>query len=186
MISPITNAFVSVRANANRAHTEGFELETAAQPIDGLTLTANASYLKTEFDSFANAAATVVNGKTVLLGATGNQLPLSPAWQLFGGADYRVPIDLHGDLRLGGDVTYESSYYSDVFNYKQGKVAPQSFIDAYISYAPKDSHWLFTLTGRNLASRVDYQSITWGGTPNLWEGPVSPPRTVFLKIAYKL
>jgi iron complex outermembrane receptor protein len=186
VISPVTNAFVSVRANANRAHTDGVELETVAQPIDGLTLTANASYLNTQFDSFSNAAASVVGGKTILLGATGNQLPISPAWQLFFGSDYRVPIDLHGDLRIGANVTYESSYYSDVFNYKQGKVAPQSFVDGYISYAPKDSRWLITLTAKNLGNRIAYQTITWGGTPNLWEGPVSPPRTVFLKIAYKL
>ncbi len=186
VISPVTNAFVSVRANANRAHTDGFELETVAQPVAGLTLTANASYLNTQFDSFSNAAASVVNGKTVLLGATGNQLPFSPGWQLFFAGDYRIPVDLHGALRLGADVTYESSYYSDVFNYKQGKVAPQSFIDGYISYAPRNSRWLFTLTAKNLANRIAYQGVTWGGTASLWEGPVSPPRTIFLKIAYKL
>ena len=49
---------------------------------------------------------------------------------------------------------------------------------------PKDSPWTFTLTGRNLANRLVLQNITWGGTPNLWEGPVNPPRTIFFKIAY--
>ncbi len=186
VVSPITNAFVSVRSNANSAHTEGFELETVAEPIDGLSLTADASYLKTRFDSFANAGSTVVNGQTVLLGATGNQLPLSPEWQLYGAANYKLPIDVNGDIQIGADVTYESSYFSDVFNYKQGRVPPQSFLDGYVTYTPKGGHWVFTLTGRNLANRIDYQSITWGGTPNLWEGPVSPPRTVFLKVAYKL
>jgi hypothetical protein len=39
-------------------------------------------------------------------------------------------------------------------------------------------------TARNLANRLALQTITWGGTPNLWEGPVNPPRTVFFKIAY--
>jgi iron complex outermembrane receptor protein len=175
-----------VRSNANRAHTEGFELEAAADPVDGLTLTANASYLKTEFDSFANAATSVVNGQTVLLGATGNQLPFSPQWQLYGAAAYKIPYDLHGDLQVGADVTYESSYFSDVFNYSQGRVSAQSFLDGYLTYTPQGSHWVFTLTGHNLANRLHYQSITWGGTPNLWEGPVNPPRTIFFKIAYKL
>jgi iron complex outermembrane receptor protein len=186
VVSPITNAFVSVRSNANRAHTEGFELETVAEPVPDLTLTANASYLKTRFDSFANAGSTVVNGQTVLLGATGNQLPFSPEWQLYGAANYKLPIDVNGDIQIGADVTYGSSYFSDVFNYKQGRVPAQSFLDGYVTYTPKGGRWVFTLTGRNLANRIDYQSITWGGTPNLWEGPVSPPRTVFLKVAYKL
>ncbi len=186
VISPVTNAFVSVRSNANRAHTEGFELETTARPVEGLTLTGAASYLSTRFDSFPNAGSTVVGGVPVLLGATGNQLPLSPHWQLYAAADYKVPVDLNGDLRIGGDVTYETSYFSDVFNYRQGQVPEQGYLDAYISYAPAGGHWRFSLNGRNLTDKIAYQSITWGGTPNLWEGPVSPPRTVFFKIGYKL
>ncbi len=186
VVSPITGGFVSVRSNANRAQTEGGELETTFQPIAGLNLKANASYLWTRFDSFANAAATVVNGVPTLLSATGNQLPYSPKWQLFGGATYKVPVDVPGDVRIGGDVTYETSYYSDVFNYRQGKVPDQGYVDAFISYAAPGGHLVFTLTGKNLANRLTYQSITWGGTPNLWEGPVSPPRTIFFKVAYQL
>jgi iron complex outermembrane receptor protein len=184
VISPVTNSLVSVRSNAGKAHTEGFELETALQPIEGLKLTGNASYLSTRFDSFPNAGTSVVAGKTVVVGATGNQLPFSPGWQLYGAIDYRIPVDLHGDVRIGADITYETSYFSDVFNYAQGKVSDQGFADAYVSYAPKNSPWSFTLTARNLANRLALQSITWGGTPNLWEGPVNPPRTVFFKIAY--
>jgi len=185
VISPVTDAYVSVRANANRAHTQGFELESDAQPIPDLKLTATASYLETRFDSFANAAATVVGGKTVLLGATGNQLPLSPKWQLYAAIDYRLPLDLPGEAHIGADITYESSYFSDIFNYRQGQVPDQGYADAFISYAPANSPWKFTLTGRNLGNRIAYQSITWGGTPNLWEGPVGPPRTIFFKISYK-
>ena len=73
-----------------------------------------------------------------------------------------------------------------MFNYKQGEVPAQGYIDAFLSYAPQNSHWKFSLTAKNLANRLSYQSITWGGTPNLWEGPVSPPRTIFFKIDYKL
>ena len=185
VISPVTNAYVSVRSNANRAHTEGFEFESTAQPIPDLKLTATASYLETRFDAFPNAAATVVAGKPVLLGATGNQLPLSPRWQLYAAVDYRLPVDLPGEAHVGADISYESTYFSDVFNYSQGEVPDQGYVDAYVSYAPAHSPWQFTLTGRNLANRIAYQSITWGGTPNLWEGPVGPPRTIFLKISYK-
>ena len=186
VISPVTNGLVSVRSNAGKAHTEGFELELNAEPVKGLTLTGNASYLKTRFDSFANAGTSVVNGRSVLVGATGNKLPFAPRWQLFGGGSYLIPADLHGKVRIGADISYETSYFSDVFNYAQGRVSAQSFVDAYISYTPPGDHWTFSLTGKNLADNIHYQSITWGGTPNLWYGPVSPPRTVFFKIAYSL
>ena len=186
VISPVTGGYVSVRSNANKAYTDGFELETTAEPASGLTLSANASYLLTRFDSFANAAATTVAGHAVLLGATGNQLPFSPRWQLFASATYKLPLDIPGDLRIGAEVTYQTSYFSDVFNYRQGQVPAQGYVDAFLSYSPLNSPWQFTLTGRNLADRLSYQSITWGGTPNLWEGPVSPPRTILFKVAYKL
>lgn len=184
VISPVTGGFVSVRSNAGRAHTAGFELETTAEPARDLVFSFNASYLRTLFDSFPNAATTVVGGKTVLVGATGDQLPYSPRWQLYAAANYKLPFDLRGDLRLGADVSYQSAYFSDVFNYAQGRVSDQAFIDAYVSYAPAGARWTFTLTGRNLADRFAYQSLSWGGAPSLWEGPMNPPRTVFLKAAY--
>jgi iron complex outermembrane receptor protein len=186
VISPVNGAFVSVRANANSAHTEGFELESTYKPIEGLSLVGNVSYLKTRFDSFPNAAASVVNGQAVLLGATGNQLPFSPEWQFNGAANYKLPLPVPGETHLGVNLTCETSYYSDVFNYKQGRVPEQGYVDAFLSYAPPGGHWVFSVIGKNLADRLSYQSITWGGTPNLWEGPVSPPRTVFVKAAYKL
>jgi len=184
VISPVTNGLVSVRSNAGSAHTEGVEFESGFTPIDGLTFTANASYLKTRFDSFPNAGTSVVNGQTQIVGATGNQLPFSPHWQLYGAASWRLPLPIPGEARIGADVSYESSYFSDVFNYVQGRVPAQTFIDSFVSYKPADGHWTLSLTAKNLANLLAYQSITWGGTPNLWEGPVSPPRTIIFKVAY--
>lgn len=183
VVSPVTLGYVSVRSNAKSAHTQGFEAEAAATPLDGLTINASASYLETRFDNFANAA--VSGGK--LISATGNQLPFSPRWQLFGGFSYRLPLPaLPGELTVGADATYETSYFSDVFNYRQGQVPGQAFADAFLGYAPPGGRLKFTLTARNLADRRTLQSITWGGTPNLWQGPVSPPRTVLFKVAYAL
>jgi hypothetical protein len=42
------------------------------------------------------------------------------------------------------------------------------------------------VTGHNLADRRAFQSLSYAGSKNSWEGPVSPPRTVFFKIAYVL
>ena len=184
VISPVTNGLVSVRSNAGSAHTDGAELETSFTPIDGLTFTANASYLETRFDSFPNAGTSVVNGVTKVVGATGDQLPFSPHWQLFGAGSWRLPVSWPGETRIGADVTYETSYFSDVFNYIQGKIGDQAYVDAFLSYAPPGGHWTLSLTGKNLANHFAFQSLTWGGTPSLWEGPMNPPRTILAKVAY--
>jgi iron complex outermembrane receptor protein len=182
VISPITGGLVSVRANAGNAHTDGFELETTAEPIDGLLLTGNASYLFTRFDSFPSPGTSVNTGLPA--NATGNALPFAPRWQLYAAANYTVPVDLPGTLKLGADISYETSYFSDVFNYPQAEIHPQAFTDASISYAPANSHWTATLTGSNLANRLAYQSLTWTGTKNLYQGPVNPPRVIFFKLGY--
>jgi iron complex outermembrane recepter protein len=180
--SPVTGGLVSVRANVNSAHTEGFELESSAVPLDGLTLTGNVSYLWSRFDSFPNPGTSVNTGTAV--SATGNQLPYAPRWQLYGAFNYDVPLDIPGQVSFGSDIAYITSYYSDVFNYPQGEIHPQAYVDAFVSYALPGNHWTAILTGQNLTDRVAFQSLTWGGTPNLWEGPTSPPRTIFFKLAY--
>jgi len=180
--SPVNGTRVSVRSNADSAYTDGFELESVAQPIDGLTLTNNVSYLWSRFGSFSNPGVNVNTGTAV--SATGNQLPFAPRWQLYSAFTYAVPLNIPGQVRLGSDISYETSYYSDVFNYPQGEIHPQAYVDAFISYSPKNSRWTAIITGNNLTDRRAYQSLTWSGSPNLWVGPVSPPRTVFFKLAY--
>ncbi len=182
VISPVTGGLVTVRSNVNSAHSDGFELESVAQPVDGLTLTGNASYLWSRFDSFPNPGTSVNTGTVV--SATGNQLPFAPRWQLYGAANYQIPLDIPGQITFGSDISYETSYYSDVFNYGQGEIHPQAFVDAFASYQLPNKHWTAIITGQNLTNRVSYQSLSWSGTPNLWEGPVNPPRTVFFKLAY--
>lgn len=182
VISPVTGGLVSVRSNVNAAHSDGFELESISQPLDGLTLTGNVSYLWSRFDSFPNPGTSANTGKPA--NATGNQLPFAPRWQLYGAANYAVPLNIPGQVTVGSDISYETSYFSDVFNYTQGEVHPQAFVDAFASYALPNSHWTAIITGQNLTNRIAFQSITWAGTPNLWEGPTNPPRTVFFKLAY--
>jgi iron complex outermembrane receptor protein len=181
VISPITNAPVTVRTNAGSAHTDGFELETIAEPLDGLVLTDDVSYLSTRYDSF-NAPGT--NLDTHATTATGNQLPFSPRWQLYAQAVYTVPLNLPGEINLGADISYETAYYSDVFNYSQNRIGAQAYTDAFASYALPGGHWTASVTGKNIFDRLQFQSLSWAGSFNSYEGPVSPPTTVLFKLAY--
>jgi iron complex outermembrane receptor protein len=177
VISPVNDTPVSVRTNAGSAHTEGFELETIVEPLDGLQWTNNASYLDTRYVSFLNAGGPGVD-------ATGNQLPFSPRWTLYSQAAYELPVHLPGAIRLGADVSFETSYFSDVLNRPQNVIGSQVYTDSFVSYGAPGGHWVASLTGHNLADRRYFQSLSYAGSKNSWEGPVSPPRTVFFKISY--
>jgi iron complex outermembrane receptor protein len=179
VISPVNDTPVSVRTNAGSAHTEGFELETIVEPIKALRWTNNVSYLNTRYDNFPNAGGTGVD-------ATGNQLPYSPRWSLYSEAAYTLPLQIQGVTRIGADLSYETSYFSDVLDRPQNIISPQGYVDAFVSYRTPDGHWTTSLSGHNLGNRRDFQSLSYAGSRNSWEGPVSPPATVFLKVGYVL
>jgi iron complex outermembrane recepter protein len=178
IISPVNDTPVSVRTNAGSAYTDGFELETIVEPAAGLQWTNNVSYLNTRYTRFANAGGVGIN-------ATGNQLPFSPRWTFYSQLAYELPLHIPGAIRLGVDESYQTPYFSDVLNRPQNIIASQAYSDAFVSYSA-DSHWTVSLTGHNLADRRAFQSLSYAGSKNSWEGPVSPPRTVFFKVAYSL
>jgi iron complex outermembrane receptor protein len=179
VISPVNDTPVSVRTTAGSAHTEGGELETVVQPVEGLRWTNNVSYLNTRYDDFLNAGGEGVN-------ATGNQLPFSPRWSLYSQGDYALPLNVPGSFRVGVDASYQTSYFSDVLNRRQNVIGSQLYFDSFLSYAAPGDHWVASLTGHNLGDRRYFQSLSYAGSKNSWEGPVSPPRTVFFKISYIL
>ena len=177
--SPVNDTPVSVRTTAGDAHTEGFEAETTVEPIDGLVLTNTLSYLSTRYDRFLNAGGPGIN-------ATGNQLPFSPKWTAYSQASYLLPLQIPGELRVGVDMSFTTSYMSDVLNRSQNLIKSQLYEDAFFSYTAPGGHWAATLTGHNLGDRRYFQSLSYAGSQNSWEGPTSPPRTVFLKLSYEL
>jgi iron complex outermembrane receptor protein len=181
IISPITNTPVTVRTNAGSAHTDGFELESIAEPLEGLILTNNVSYLNTQYDAFSDSGKNLDTGAA---SATGNQLPFSPRWQLYSQAVYTIPLPLRGQTKIGADISYETAYYSDIFNYWQNRIGAQAFADAFVSYSLPGGHWVASVNGKNLFNRLQYQSLSWGGYKNSWEGQVSPPTTVTFKLSY--
>jgi iron complex outermembrane receptor protein len=179
VISPVNDTPVSVRTNAGSAHSEGGEFETVVEPVEDLRWTNNVSYLDTRYDSFLNAGGEGVN-------ATGNQLPFAPRWNFYSQADYTLSLPVPGSTRLGVDTSYQTSYFSDVLNRPQNKIGSQLYFDTFLSYTAPGGHWTASLTGHNLGDRRYFQSLSFAGSKNSWEGPVSAPRTVFFKVTYTL
>jgi iron complex outermembrane receptor protein len=172
---------VSVRTNAGSAHTDGFELETIAEPLAGLVLTNDVSYLNTRYDQFDAPGKNIDTGA---LTATGNQLPFSPRWQLYSQLVYTLPLPIPGQASIGGDISYETSYYSDIFDYSQNWIGAQSYTDLFASYTTANGHWTASVNGKNIFNRLQFQSLDWAGYNSSYEGPVSPPTTVLFKLAY--
>lgn len=188
--SPISGTYVSTRGNAPSAHTEGFELETSAQPVADLSLAFNVTYLKTRYDDYSAPA----RGTVPAYDYTGNEFPGQPRWQYFASADYAIPIGTAGAVTIGGSVNWQTRYFSDALNSPQYRIGGKHFVNAFIGFETRDKHWSFTLTGRNLGDDFYFSTLTPVGTPFragpfagtlLTQGPQNPPRTIFLKAAWR-
>ncbi len=90
--------FVSGIANAATAHSYGFEVETTALVIPGLTMGAGAGYNRAYYGDYPDAAKGA-GGSQSLSGAT---LPNSPKWTVHADSEYthKFSADVSGFTRL--------------------------------------------------------------------------------------
>jgi len=187
--SPVSGTYVSTRGNAPSAHTDGFELETSAQPVSNLSLVFNTTYLETRYDNYASPAL----GSVAAYNYTGKQFSGQPKWQHFASASYSVPIQGYGAVKLGVSGNYLTSYFSDNPNSPQYRIAAHGFANAFVSYQTEDKRWTFTLTARNLTNSLYFTSLSAVGAPikagpyagtQLVQGAQNAPRTIFFKVAF--
>jgi iron complex outermembrane receptor protein len=188
--SPISGTYVSTRGNAPSAHTQGFEVETSAQPTNRLLLAFNVTYLETRYDDYAAPPL----GAVPAYNYTGKQFPGQPKWQYFASADYAIPVGEIGSIKLGGSVNWQTGYFSDQLNNPQYRIGAKHFVNGFIGFQTADQRWDFTLTARNIGNELYFSTLTpigaaikagpYAGTL-LLQGAQNPPRTVFFKVAFK-
>jgi iron complex outermembrane recepter protein len=186
--SPVSGTYVSTRGNAPAAHTEGFELETSAEPTSRLSLAFNTTYVKTRYDNYSAPS----YGTVPAYNYTGNRFSGIPQWQYFGSITYAIPVSGYGTVKLGGSGNYQTSFFSDTLNSPQYRINGHGFANAFVSFESEDKRWTYTLTARNLANSFYFTSLSAVGTlhggayagTTLLEGMQNPPRTIFFKIGY--
>jgi iron complex outermembrane receptor protein len=188
--SPISGTYVSTRGNAPSAHTDGFELETAAQPTGNLALAFNVTYLQTRYDNYSAPS----YGTVPAYSYTGKQFTGQPQWQYFASATWSIPVSSYGTIKLGASGNYQTSLFSDTLNSSQYRIAAHGYANAFVDFQTADQHWDFTLTARNIGNSFYFTTLTpvgagikagpYAGTL-LLEGAQNPPRTIFFKVSYK-
>lgn len=97
----------TILTNAADSRIKGAEIEATIRPVEGLTLSGNASYTDAVFSSFPGAQD--VFG--VPTDASGNTLPRSPKWQYYLSGDYSTPIGQDWKVSAGVNYRYRSQIY---------------------------------------------------------------------------
>lgn len=131
----------SLKTNAAKARSKGFELEAVVRPAEGLSLNAGAAYLDAKYSSFVSA---------LLAGDyTGNRLPSSPKWTLNGSINYDLALSGGKTLSFNSDVQHITAMYRDAQNTPEIQLPSRTIVNGRITLQ-LDNGISFGIWGRNL------------------------------------
>lgn len=145
--------------NVPKSRVWGLEGEIVARPVDGLTFSANATYLNSKVTSDFSTA----NGAPVYnsMGFTGNfkgsKLPYTPEFSA--NADIQYEWEMGGNLRpfIGGTVVYQgkssATYENDILRADIFKIPSYTTVDLRAGIGSQDDRWKVMLYGRNVFNK---------------------------------
>jgi iron complex outermembrane receptor protein len=139
----------TLTVNAASATNKGLEFTMRSNPVLGLIIDADASYVDAQFDVF-NSTNPVTNIDQNL---AGNQLPGAPKWTANIGAEYTYPFNNGGEAFLRIDGNYRSKVFFSEFNdpdLEQGGVIE---MNAIARYTLPSGHWTVSMWGKNITDR---------------------------------
>ena len=151
--------------NAASVANQGVELESVWIPMDQLQFTLNAAWLDTNYDDFVNQ-----DGADY----TDNELPFSPEWKVYAGAQYIQPVGSFGDLTFNVAYAYTDEQYTDPSNVEPFVIDSYGVWNARVTLTPVSEAWEVSLWGKNLGDE-EYQmqsNLNLLGTPRFtWGEP---------------
>jgi len=146
--------------NAGTAEAHGPEVEITIAPATGLTFYGNGSRTFDRYLDLNPSSEAAIN--------RAQSLPRVSKWQAQVGMNYARSLsallgvsDSAGGIKLGGDYSYRSSYFTSAGNLPVSAIGAQNLINAFIGWTSSDKSIDFTVSARNLLNERFYVS---GGT----------------------
>ena len=185
VIELIDNVLTETVSNVGEVTTSGGEIEMAWLPgVNGLALSLNIGYLDANVDSYKTVDS--VTSEIVDISST-TEIGYSPRWSMQAGVSYDMTLD-SGNLRMGCDVAYRSSSYTNspidtTSLFADVQVQEEHAIwNAMMAYVSQDEKWRVAMEGRNLANkRVVVHSFEVGP---IVTGGYNMPRTWAMSLGY--
>lgn len=158
--------------NVPKSEVYGFEAELFAQPMDGLTFSASATYLDSKVtDSFSQLVTptgnfAVFNNMGFTGDFKGSELPYTPTFS--GNADVQYEWQM-GGLRpfVGGTLVYQGSsnatFENDILRADYFDIESYTTVDLRAGVTSGDERWKFTVYGRNVFNEYYLTSPTYYG-----------------------
>jgi outer membrane receptor protein involved in Fe transport len=182
-----------VVSNAAKAEVKGFELDTRWQATERLLAYGSVGYVDFEFKEFTegacNAWESILTGK-LICDRSGQTASGTPEWSAVLGLDYLTALSGTTTLRISGNMSYESSYFTDPSQEVAIKQSAYALFNLRI--AMEAEKWTLALMGKNL---TDETVIEFGTVvPLSFEAGIyapayvvyhKPPRTLAVQFDYR-
>jgi outer membrane receptor protein involved in Fe transport len=153
--------------NVPKSYVLGVEGEITARPVDGLRISASATYLKSKVTSNYSSTPdglTVYNAAGYTGNFKGSKLPFTPEFSATLDAQYEFPVSSSWNAFVGGGLTYQTSQNTTFVN--PGLPASDFEIDGYAlldlraGISSEDGRWRISAFGRNITDQAYVTSVS--------------------------
>ena len=188
---PVLRSYIT---NAGKVRTQGVEVDARATPVEGLSLTAAATYDDGKFRSYRNAQCpylevTAANGGVCDL--SGRQLTGVSKFVYNLSAEYDHPAaTLFGFdtvAYVGGDWSHRTAYFGTLNDDPYGRVPGYGLANAYVGIRDEKGVWDLKFWGRNLFNKLYFvNSSVDSATTYSYAGSLGDPRFYGATLRLKL
>lgn len=150
-----------INLNAGQLTTKGVDLEfNWRTPVQGLTISANGTYLDAKFTApFVSAAGIDINGR---------RAPRAPEFSGNLAFDWTIPLGSNLDFVMGGNALYSGEYFADQQSFNDFVQDDFVTLDGNIAIGRSDGRWKLSLIGVNMTEELFV--VTSGPRPFLPPG----------------
>lgn len=155
-------------SNIPKVRSRGFELDAQAQPIDGLSLYASATWDEATYISYADAPCGLEHVNQPHCDLSGRPLGGTPRWAASAGGEYSHGLALgphEAEAYAGVDYSYRSSLYSAATDSIYSRLPALTLVNARLGLRSRDGRWDADIWAKNLFD-ADYFSFVGAGVGN--------------------
>ena len=140
--------------NIPDSYAWGIDGELTLRPASALTLSWNATYLKTRIRNYSGANAA---GRPTSY--SGSEFSFAPEFSTSGTATLNLPISSSFNFQATGNVTYQSETHSDFGEDPLFAIKAYTLVNGSIGIAKADGAYAFTIWARNLTDQYYWTSV---------------------------
>ena len=149
-----------------RSHVAGGEVQFTMRPIDGLTVGAAATYVKTRIDEFTGFNALAQFGNQA-----GTVFPFSPKWQSNASVDYEMPLSPTVSAFVGSSIAYTTKTYAGIGQLDIQRVDAFALLDLRAGIDLMHGRYRLWAWGKNVTDRYFWTNVLpYGNTISRYVG----------------